>query len=245
MNRLLLVRTTLVIAILLVLSCAAVAQTPSCAYTFTWPKYEFSFCVSQYATLSMLQAPIGVNHLDPATPIEGYVYYYDIEGNNNYFGGCQVPNILGGCLPQVGSFSQPNGPGTLPLIADDGVAKTTFTANPSERQVIILTAVDIGVYRGAHLLVLEREGVFQPGVNATFSGTGFGPYAVSNYGVRITTNTQSSCFGNYSGIPTEWNADDGADPCFITNFTGDGTMFAESGTSSPRFVNLQVEYSVF
>jgi hypothetical protein len=243
MNRLLALRTTLAIATLFVLSSAALAQSPSCAYTFTWTQYNFSFCVSQYGTLAMLQAPIGVNHLDPANPIEGYVYYYDIEGNDNFFGGCQVPNLLGQCFPQTASFSQPRGPGTLPLIASDGVARTTFTANPSERQVVIFTAVDIGIIQGAHLLQLEREAVFQPGANARFSSTGFGPYAVSNYGVSLTT--KNGCFGNFQGIPTDWFVSQGADGCGTTNFTGNGTMFAVKNTSSSRFVNLQVQYSVF
>jgi hypothetical protein len=243
MNRLLAVRTTLAIAILFVLSSAALAQTPSCAYTFTWPKYDFSFCVSQYGTLAMLQAPIGVNHLDPANPIEGYVYYFNISGNDNFFGGCQVPNLLGQCFPQPASFSQPNGPGTLPLIADDGTAKTTFTANPSERQVIIFTAVDIGVHKGANMLTLEREGAFQPGGNATAASTGFGPYAVSNYGVRVTT--RNGCFGNHPGVPTDWYPSYLADPCRTTTFTGSGTMLAVKNAASPRYVTLQVQYSVF
>jgi hypothetical protein len=241
MNRL---RTTLRIALLFVLSSAALAQTPSCAYTFTWSQYNFSFCVSQYGTLAMLQAPLGVNHLDPVNPIEGYIYNFDIEGNNNYFGGCQVPNVLGECFPQIAGFSQPNGPGTLPLIAEDGIAKTTFTANPAEKQVTISMALDIGVQRGAHLLQVERDAVFQPGMNATFSSTGFGPYALSNYGVRITTNTEGACSGNSSTVLTEWypGSEDG---CGSTTFTGDGTMFAVHSTSSPRFVSLQLQYTVF
>jgi hypothetical protein len=156
MNRLLVLRTTLAIALLFVLSSAAVAQNSNCAYTFTYPKYAFSFCVSQYGTLAMLQAPIGVDHLDPTNPIEGYVYYFSIEGNDNFFGGCQVPNLQGECFPQPASFTQPHGPGTLPLIANDGTAKTIITANPSERQVIITTAVDIGVVKGAHFTARTR-----------------------------------------------------------------------------------------
>jgi hypothetical protein len=244
MKRLLVVRTTLAIALFFVLSSAAHAQTPSCAYTFTWSQYNFSFCVSQYGTLAMLQAPLGVNHLDPVNPVEGYIYNFDIEGNNNYFGGCQVPNVLGECFPQIAGFTQPNGPGTLPLIAEDGVAKTTFTANPAEKQVTISIALDIGVQRGAHLLQVERDAVFQPGTNATFSSTGFGPYTVSNYGVRITTNTPDGCFGNYPGILNEW-IPSGTDSCGTTTFTGDGTMFGLHDTSSPRFVSLEVQYTVF
>ena len=229
--------------ILFVLSSAAQAQTPGCAYTFTWTKYNFSFCVSQYGTLAMLQAPIGVNHLDPSSPIEGYVYYYSIEGNDNFFGGCQVPNVLGQCLPKVASFTEPNGPGTLPLIANDGTAKTTFTANPSERQVMIYTSLDIGVQKGAHLLQLEREGVFQPGTNATFSSTGFGPYALSNYGVSLMT--QNGCFGDHTGAPPDWYPGNTADSCATSSFTGIGTMFAVKSSSSPRFAALQVQYTVF
>ena len=182
MNRLPALGTTLAIAAVFVLSSAAQAQNRNCAYTFTYPKNAFSFCVSQYGTLGMLQAQIGVDHLDPTNPIEGYVYYFNISGNDNFFGGCQVPNLPnpGNCLPQTATFSQPNGPGTLPLIAFDGTGKPTITANPSQRQVVITTVVDIGVVKGANMLTLEREGVFQPSGSATCSSTGFGPYAVSN-----------------------------------------------------------------
>jgi hypothetical protein len=243
MNRLLALRTTLAIAILFVLSSAALAQNSNCAYTFTWPKYAFSFCVSQYGTLGMLQAPIGVDHLDPVNPTEGYVYYFSIEGNDNFFGGCQVPSLLGQCIPHPASFSQPHGPGTLPLIADDGNAKTIITAYPSERQVIITTALDIGNQKGAHFLQLEREGVFQPGGNATFSSTGFGPYTVGSYGVSLTT--RNGCFGNHPGAPVDWYPSYSADRCTTTTFTGTGTMFAVENATSPRFVTLQVQYSVF
>lgn len=243
MNPILASRTTLAITILLAFSSAAAAQTPSCAYTFTWPQYQFSFCVSQYGTLAMLQAPIGVNQLDATTPIEGYVYYFDIEGNDNYFGGCQVPNLPGVCFPQVASFTQPKGPGTLPLIAYDGVARTTFTANPAQRQVIIYTSIDIGVHQGAHFLQLEREGAFQPGANAMFSSTVFGPYAVSKDGLSLTT--KNGCFGNYAGLPPGFETSNGADTCASSSFTGTGTMYAVKNSSSPRFANLQVQYSIF
>jgi len=84
MNPRLALTTTLAIALLFVLSSTALAQNSNCAYTFTYTKNAFSFCISQYGTLGMLQAPIGVNLIDPNAPIEGYVYYFDIEGNDNF-----------------------------------------------------------------------------------------------------------------------------------------------------------------
>jgi len=247
MNPRLALTTTLAIALLFVLSSTALAQNSNCAYTFTYTKNAFSFCISQYGTLGMLQAPIGVNLIDPNAPIEGYVYYFDIEGNDNFFGGCQVPNLPnpGNCLPQTATCSEPNGPGTLPLIAKDGIATTTITANPSQREVMILTELDIGAIKGANMLTVEREAVFQPSGTATFSSTGFGPYAVSNYGVRVTTNTAGACFGNYSGVPPAWSTSNLADPCRTTTFSGPGSMLAEKASVSPRYASLQIQYAVF
>lgn len=244
MCRLFALRTALAIATLFVLSSAAPAQTSNCAYTFTWTKYDFTFCVSQYGTLGMLQAPIGVDHLDPANPIEGYEFFFSIEGNNNFFGGCQVTNLADGCFPAAAAFTEPNGPGTLPLIADDGTTKTTFTANPAQKQVVITTAVNIGPVKGAIFLQVERLGVFQPGMNATFASTGFGPYAVSNYGVRLTT--ENGCFGNFPGVPPGFNSS--AIPgCGLKNFVGDGTMFAIRNAlgAITRTAAVRVEYTVF
>jgi carbon monoxide dehydrogenase subunit G len=234
----------LALLILFVLSSAAFAQNSNCAYTFTWAKYNFAFCVSQYGTLGMLQAPIGVDHLDPVNPIEGYETYFSIYGNNNYFGGCQVTNLPGNCYPVPAGFTEPNGPGTLPLIGDDGTAKTTFTANPAQKQVVITTSVNIGPVKGAFDLQVERLGVFQPGTNATFSSTGFGPYAVSNYGARLTS--ENGCPGNSPGAPSGYYQS--AIPgCGSTNFVGDGTMFAVKNAIAviTRVASVQVEYTVF
>lgn len=239
-------RIGLALLVLVVLSSAAFTQNSNCAYTFTWTKYNFAFCVSQYGTLGMLQAPIGVDHLDPVNPIEGYETYFTIQGNNNYFGSCQVTN-LPNCLIQGAGFSQPKGAGTLPLIVEDGVARTTFTADPAQKQVIITTSVNIGPVKGASFLQVERLGVFQPGTNATFSSTGFGPYAVSNYGVRVTTpTTNNSCAGNFPGAPSGYYQS--AIPgCGSTNFTGDGTMFALDNAPGAitRTASVQVVYTVF
>jgi hypothetical protein len=109
--------------------------------------------------------------------------------------------------------------------------------------VIITPALDIGVHKGARLLQLEREGVFQPGGNATFSSTGFGPYAVTSYGVSLTT--KNGCFGNHPGAPFDWYPSYTAGSCTTTTFTGTGTMFAVKNATSPRYVTLQVQYSVF
>lgn len=246
MKRGLAFRTTCTIGILFVLSSGVLAQSNNCAYTFTFPKNSFSFCVSQYGTLAMLQAPIGVNHLDPVSPIEGWVYYFNIEGNDNFFGGCQVPNLPdpGDCLPQPGSFSQPNGPGTLPLIFSSDNGKSTFTANPATKSVSIRTVVNVERIKGAEMLGLEREGVFQPGGSATFGGTGFGPYAVNTYGVRLTT--ANGCFGDHSGVPPAWSTSNLVDSCNVATFTGTGTMLAIAVTiDTDNYAALQVTYWVF
>ncbi len=239
MNRLLALRTTIAIAILFMLSSAALGQNSNCAYTFTWPKQEFSFCVSQYGTLGMLQAPIGVNHLDAANPVEGWLWGYWTE--DTFFTHCQITGT--NCPPlSGGSFSQPNGPGTLPLIFHCDYGETvTFNANPAARAVSISTqfyatyVAEVGAF-------LERDAVFEPGGNAvaTFSTTGFGAYAVSSYGDRVTTT--NGCFGNSPNAPNQG----GFQGCSKSSFTGSGTMYAVKDFSDRKgTVNLQVTYSVF
>jgi len=107
--------------LVLFLAAAAYSQDNSCAYTFTYPKAQvsFSFCVTVWGTLASIQSPIGVNHLDPNNPVEGWEGL--IEDNSGGSDGFSVIPGLGifpgPVLPVV---RQPYGPGTLPLIFDYG-----------------------------------------------------------------------------------------------------------------------------
>jgi hypothetical protein len=232
-------RTMLALGMLFGLSSLALAQNNNCAYTFSWTQYSFSFCVSQYGTLGMLQAPIGVNHLDPVNPVEGWVWFY--WTSNDSFTHCQITGVSG-CNLATGSFTQPNGPGTLPLIYNNGGETSTFTANPVAKSISITTKLqtsyppEVGAY-------LERDVVFQPGGNAsaTVSFTGFGPYALSSYGDRLTTS--KGCFGNDAKAPTPA----GHGGCAKSTFTGSGGLYAvqQFGGDGSRGATLRVTYTVF
>jgi len=62
------VKTTLLMFVLF-LAAAGYCQDHTCSYTFTYPKQQFSFCLTVWGTLASLQSPIGINHLDPLNPI--------------------------------------------------------------------------------------------------------------------------------------------------------------------------------
>jgi hypothetical protein len=239
MKRLLSLKVKLTIAILFVFSTVAFGQSGNCAYTFTWTKQSFSFCVSQYGTLAMLQAPLGVNHLDPVNPVEGWVWGYWTR--DTYFTHCQITGISCPALSN-GSFSQPNGPGTLPLIFNSDYGETvTFGANPFTKSVSIQTQF-YATWIAQTGAFLERDAVFQPGGNsvATFSTTGFGPYAVASYGDRLTST--NGCFGNSPNQPSQ----NGFQSCRTSSFTGSGTMYAVKDFSNRNGnVNIQVTYWVF
>lgn len=236
--------TTLLAAIstVLVLSSVGFTQSAHCAYTFTWPKQSFKFCVSQYGTLGLLQAPIGVDHLDPINPIEGTVWGYYPFGIDTFYHHCQITGV--GCpLLSGGTFTEPNGPGTLPLIFSDDFETMTFTATPAAKLVSIKTVIGVNLAEsGAYL---ERDAVFEPGGNpiATFSTTGLGAYALGSYGDRITTTAINGCFGVSPAMP----GDNGSAPsCSASTFTGTGRVFAVRNFAAEKGnIGLLVTYWVF
>jgi hypothetical protein len=178
--------------------------------------------------------------LDPVNPVEGWVWFFWTP--MDYFTHCQITGIDGCNLDNTGGFIQPHGPGTLPLIYDNGGERSTFYANPATRSVTIITRLqtyyppEVGAY-------LERDAVFQPGGNtvATVSYTGFGPYAAASYGDRLTTS--NGCFGNDQNPPDTR----GHQGCSKSTFTGSGGLYAvkQYGGDGGKVATLQVTYSVF
>jgi hypothetical protein len=245
-KQLLAFKLRLIVCVALVLSSMAFAQNGNCSYTFTWPNHSFSFCVSQYGTLAMLQAPIGVDHLDPVNPVEGWRWaYWPVAAGSSdmHFDHTQITGI--GYSLTSGTFTQPNGPGTLPLIfhSDYWADTVTFTANAAARTVIIKTQINVSPAQpGAYL---DRYAVFKPGGNpvAYFSTTGFSAYEAGSYGIRLTTS--NGTYGVEPRAPSVANV--GEDPCLNRGtFTGTGSICASRDFSDKKgWVTLQVKYSVF
>jgi len=126
-------RRLLMVAVLFC-SVASFAQQ-NCAYTFSWTKpASFSFCVTSYGTIGMIQSPAGTNHLDVANPVEGFAWFIQ-DSSGGRSSGEQIPGLND--ISSVPTFSQPKGPGTLPLIATYSSLgfQQTITANPADRSI--------------------------------------------------------------------------------------------------------------
>lgn len=129
-------RRLLMVAVLL-FSGASFAQQ-NCAYTFTWTKpSSFSFCVTSYGTIGMIQSPIGTNHLDPVNPVEGFAWFIS-DSSGGQASGAQIPG-LNDTTAGVPTFSEPKGTGTLPLIATypGWGFQETINASPAQRTITI------------------------------------------------------------------------------------------------------------
>jgi len=114
----------------------------SCAYTFTYVKPQFSFCVTIWGTLASIQSPIGVNHLDPVNPVEGWsASIRDADGGTDGFN--LIPGLGAVDFTYPPTVRQPHGPGTLPLIFNygSGDAFETVYAVPSEREIFMILSI--------------------------------------------------------------------------------------------------------
>lgn len=200
------IRTIGPLLLVLFLVAAGHSQANSCAYTFTYPKAQvpFSFCVTAYGTLASIQSPIGVNHLDPVNPIEGWTG--DITDNDGgHDGWSEVPGmgigIGSGPLPLV---SQPHGAGTLPLIFDFGEGfLERVDAVPYQRQIILTLTV-----RSCRGSVRDGTDCYWSGsisriANITTDGNSTGNFAHSafaafgyvTHGVMLSVDEGAGCAG--------------------------------------------------
>jgi hypothetical protein len=121
------------LSLLLFFSVAAFAQQ-NCAYTYTKAP-SFSFCLTPYGTIGMIQSPVGNNLLDPNNPIEGLSVAL-VDSGEAALTYTQIPGLgmtdLG--LPDL--IGPAKGPGTFPLVAkwtvcpgQCGTMVETITAN--------------------------------------------------------------------------------------------------------------------
>jgi hypothetical protein len=236
-------RRVLMVAVLF-FSGASFAQQ-NCAYTFSWTKpTSFSFCVSTYGTIGMIQSPIGTNHLDPVNPVEGFAWFIQ-DSSGGQASGAQISGVdTGAGFP---TFSQPNGPGTLPVIASysgDGFVET-INANPTQRTITTTFKIrDCG-------FDCEWEGSFSRAANPeldgksvnNFGSSGYAGFAFLNHGLMLSQPEPAGC----GGIDPAGTQDSVYETCGGQPFTGTGAIYSAGGFSTQRthHATLTFIYRVF
>ncbi len=236
----------LLIAVVSLLSAAAFAQQ-NCAYTFTYTKApSLSFCVTSYGTIGMIQSGIGTNHLDATNPVEGFAWaIFDSGGGQST--GAQIPG-LGDHLAGTPTFSQPNGPGTLPLIASwPGFGFTEkITASAKDRTITInFKVTDCGAG-------CEWEGYISRAANPVVDGKTVNNYgssswaglALANHGLSLSMpETAPGC----GGIDPAGASHSAYQTCGGQPFTGTGAIYADSSFSTlhTHHASVTFVYRVF
>jgi hypothetical protein len=219
------IRKVVPLIVLFCFAAAGYAQDNSCAYTFTYPKPQFSFCVTIWGTLASIQSPIGVNHLDPTNPVEGWVgHIVDNEGGGDGF--TVIPGL--GIVEGPPVVRQPNGPGTLPLIFDFGGDRQyveTIDAVPYQREIIttltIRSCSEDCVWWGS----VNKVANIRPDGSTTgnFAHSAFAAFAYAKHGVMLKVSEK------------DWRACAGVDPNGASTVPHDycptdDTPFSESGS---------------
>lgn len=219
------------LALFLFLAPAGYSQDNSCAYTFTYPNapVSFSFCVTVWGTLSSIQSPIGVNHLDPVNPVEGWAAnIQDGEGGND--GATVIPGlgVVDFVNPPV--VTQPNGPGTLPLIFDydAGYFVEKIDALPNQRQIVLMLAIHSCPESDCNWFGwVSRVTNIRADGNSTsnFAHSSFAAFGYVNHGVAISVDEslQFPCAGTDPNGASSTAYND----CSISNtpFNGPGAVF--------------------
>jgi hypothetical protein len=234
---------------------AAYCQDNSCAYTFTYPKPQFSFCVTVWGTLASIQSPIGVNHLDPVNPVEGWTG--NIRDNS---GGADGFNMIPGLglvdSSQPPTVRQPNGPGTLPLIFDyggDGYYVERVDAVPYQREIILTLTIHSchgSVRDGTECYwagPMSKVANIRPDGNNTgnFAHSSFAAFGYVTHGVMLSVDEGKGCAG------TDPNGASATpyDGCSVSNtpFVGPGAVFTSWGFQSfnGQYVSMRATYRVF
>jgi hypothetical protein len=235
--------------LVLFLAAAGYSQDNSCAYTFTYPKvhFSFSFCVTVWGTLASIQSPIGVNHLDPNNPVEGWSG--SITDNGGGGDGFSVIPGLGivGSLPVV---RQPHGPGTLPLIFDyggDGFFVERIDAVPYQREITMTLTIH-SCYSDCYWSgFMTKVANIRPDGNSTgnFAHSSFAAFGYVEHGVMLSVPESPACTdpNGASGSPDQ-NCYDITD---IPFFTGSGAVlgswffFSQNG----KPMSMRATYRVF
>jgi len=228
------------------LAVAGAAQSNSCAYTFTYPQAQFSFCVTAWGTLASIQSPIGVDHLDSQNPIEGWTALITDDGGGSD-GGQVIPGLgLSFVFPPT--VKQPNGPGTLPLIFQYG-SSTNFreivSAAPYHRTVyltLVIHSCSDCFWSGTVSRVANVE---PDGSNTnTFGHSAFAAFGYFHHGLMLNVDDGAGCAGTDPNGASVF-------PYFgcgsNTLFFGTGAVFTSWVFSSQRGkpMSMKATYRVF
>ena len=244
--------TTLVPLIsLLTLAAAASAQDNNCAYTFTYPKQHFSFCVNVWGTLSSIQSPIGVNHLDSQNPVEGWTANIEDDGGGGD-GGPNIPGLgalLGTHPPAV---TQPKGIGTLPLIFTYGSGNNfveTVNANAYEREIYLTLTIrscNDCFWTGAVSRVANLK--VDGSATNTFARASFAAFGYLSHGVMLSVDEVNPSF-SCAGADPDGTSTSAYSGCLVSTapFVGTGRVFTfwffESSLGKP--MRMRATYRVF
>jgi hypothetical protein len=226
--------------IVMITSLAAWGQSNTCAYTFTYTKFQFQFCLTIAGTLAMLQSPIGVDHLDVSNPVEGWYWNLDgyvHNGGDVYWYNEQIPAFGGNALGTP-SVTQPNGPGTLPIRFDWGGMYEIVTAIPSQKSISLKVVVPpMNVWYGGNLnrmVIVKVDGTTANNFDYLRNQV----FAYVEGGEEIGMQS--------SGFNCVLPAGAGLSYCSASNpaFTGYGSFVANTGYR-PRTPFLTVTYKMF
>ena len=246
------IKTIVPLVFVLFLAVAGYSQDNTCAYTFTYPKPNFSFCLTAFGTLASIQSPIGVNHLDPANPVEGWTG--DIRDNGGGYDGWSVVPGLGIGIDSLPVVSEPHGAGTFPLIFDYGEDFVErVDAVPYQREIILTLTI-----RSCHGSVREglecywygpisRIANIRPDGNNTgnFAHSAFAAFGYVTHGVMLSVDEGDGCAG------TDPNGASATpyDICPVSDapFVGPGAVFTSWGFQSYNGVKMSMRatYRVF
>ena len=243
-------KTTVLLVSVLLLATAGYTQSNSCAYTFTYPKSHFSFCVTVWGTLASIQSPIGVDHLDSLNPVEGWTALIIDDGGGGD-GGVVIPGLGTTTWTNPPAVQQPNGPGTLPLIFDyEGTSpREIISADPSYRTVyitLIIRSCGDCFWSGSVSRVANTKA--DGNSTNTFGHSAFAAFGYFNHGLMLSVGentTTNACAGiDPNGTSTSAYLDCGTD----TLFTGTGGRVFTHWTfvsylGSP--VTMKATYRVF
>lgn len=238
----------------LFLAAAGYAQDNSCAYTFTYPRAQvsFSFCVTIWGTLASIQSPIGVNHLDPTNPVEGWVGNIG-DADGGYDGFSMIPG-LGIVDPHPPVVRQPKGPGTLPLIFDfggDGQYVERIDAIPYQREII--TTLTIRSCYGECLWIgtINKVANIRPDGNTSgnFAHSSFASFGYAKHGVMLRVSEQATSEHPCAGVDPNGASITPHDYCPNDDipFFGSGSVYGFFYFFSPsgRSVSMTATYQLF
>ncbi len=242
--------THLLAGMFLLFATASFGQSNTCAYSFSFPKYSFQFCLTSLGTLAQLQ-----NDFDPVNPIEGWSWNligFDREGHDFYIVGCNIP-AYSWCGLSVPVVTQPNGPGTLPIqfsfsSADFNSLTETVTAVAAQRKIIF----QVSGWKSSWLPILSNLSKVYRVASLNVSGTSTDTFDVlGNSAFAYVSGSQAVFQGGVLGyghscvVQGEWGDLLGSGPPCATTlpYIGYGTIVTE-GFNYARGVQVTT-YQVF